>query len=544
MSGSGDRQRSGSNVAEVTVSELANAIKLALEENFGYVRLRGEISGYRGQHSSGHCYFALKDDRARIEAVIWRGTFQRLKVKPEEGLEVVAQGRVTSYPGSSKYQIVVDAMEPAGIGALMALLEERKRKLASEGLFDEARKRLLPFLPRVIGIVTSPTGAVIRDMLHGFEERCPARVIIWPVRVQGETSAAEVAAAIQGFNALRPGDPVPRPDVLIVARGGGSLEDLWGFNDELVVRAVAESRIPLISAVGHETDWTLIDLVADARAPTPTKAAEWAVPKFTDLVEQTGKLAVRLAVAMRRVIEARRTELKAAGRGLPRPEDLLGLPRQRFDAVERRLGRALLANTSAHGIRHVRVASRLQVRLLEARLDRGRDRLVAESRRADQALRRCATRWRMPFERVCGRLVIGTLTRRLDQGYERLEQFHQRANRAFLGRLGVARGRLDGKGQLLVMLSYQSVLQRGYALVRDGAGRPVRSVAEVAPGSALDIELADGRIDVTANAIRRGSEAGTDGEDAGRRAARTAKTAPPRAPRVRSGPSGSQGSLF
>jgi exodeoxyribonuclease VII large subunit len=285
---------SASNNPELTVSELSNAIKRALEDGFGFVRLRGEISGYRGPHASGHCYLALKDHKAKIEAVIWRGVFSKLRFKPEEGLEVIATGKVTSYPGSSKYQIVIEALEPAGIGALMAQLEERRRKLAAEGLFAEERKRPRPFLPRVVGIVTSPTGAVIRDMLHGFEERYPVHVIVWPVRVQGETSGREVAAAIRGFNALPAGGPIPRPDVLIVARGGGSLEDLWGFNEEIVVRAAAESAIPLISAVGHETDWTLIDHAADARAPTPTKAAEWAVPKYSELVDTTADLEMRL----------------------------------------------------------------------------------------------------------------------------------------------------------------------------------------------------------------------------------------------------------
>jgi exodeoxyribonuclease VII large subunit len=288
--------RPGANQTEFSVSELAGAIKRALEEGFGYVRLRGEVSGFRGPHSSGHSYFALKDEKARIEAVIWRTAWARLRVKPEEGMEVVVQGRVTSYPGSSKYQIVIETLEPAGLGALMAVLEERRRTFAAEGLFEEARKKPLPFLPRVVGIVTSPTGAVIRDMLHGFEERFPTRVLVWPVRVQGETCAAEVAAAIRGFNAIAPGGPVPRPDVLIVARGGGSLEDLWGFNDEAVVRAAAESAIPLISAVGHETDWTLLDHVADARAPTPTKAAEWAVPNFADLAEDLAKFGLRLSI--------------------------------------------------------------------------------------------------------------------------------------------------------------------------------------------------------------------------------------------------------
>jgi exodeoxyribonuclease VII large subunit len=281
-------------------------------------------------------------------------------VKPEEGMEVIVQGRVTTYPGSSKYQIIIEALEPAGIGALMALLEERKRKLAAEGLFEEARKKPRPFLPRLVGIITSPTGAVIRDMLHGFTERFPTRVILWPVRVQGESCAAEVAAAIAGFNRLLPGFPFGRPDILIVARGGGSLEDLWGFNEEIVVRAVAASAIPVISAVGHETDWTLIDLVADARAPTPTKAAEWAVPRFDELAESTGKYGLRLNSAARRSLLAARSHLKAAARGLPRLEDIVALPRQRFDACEKRLARALLANTQAHHNRYARSAARLR----------------------------------------------------------------------------------------------------------------------------------------------------------------------------------------
>src|SRR5690606_1376356 len=258
---------SRSNAAEFSVSELSLALKRTVEDAFGYVRVRGEISGYRGRHSSGHCYFSLKDERSRIEAVIWKGTFPRLKFQPQEGLEVVATGKLTTYPGSSKYQIVIDSIEPAGAGALMALLEERKRKLAAEGLFAEERKRRLPFLPRVIGVVTSPTGAVIRDIIHRITDRFPLQAVGWPVRVQGETTGSEVAAAVSGFNALAADGPIERPDVIIVARGGGSLEDLWGFNDEAVVRAVASSRIPIISAVGHETDWTLIDLAADRRAP-------------------------------------------------------------------------------------------------------------------------------------------------------------------------------------------------------------------------------------------------------------------------------------
>ncbi|MFD0935476.1 exodeoxyribonuclease VII large subunit, partial [Methylobacterium trifolii] len=272
------------NQPEWSVGDLAAALKRTLEDSFGHVRLRGEISGYRGQHGSGHAYFSLKDGNARIDAVVWKGSFNRLRQKPQEGLEVVATGRITTFAGKSSYQIVVESLEPAGIGAWMALLEERKRMLAAEGLFSPEHKRAIPYLPRSIGIVTSPTGAVIRDILHRLADRFPRPVLVWPVRVQGDGAADEVAAAIRGFNALAPDGPIPRPDVLIVARGGGSIEDLWAFNEESVVRAAFASAIPLISAVGHETDTTLIDFVSDRRAPTPTAAAELAVPVRADLM--------------------------------------------------------------------------------------------------------------------------------------------------------------------------------------------------------------------------------------------------------------------
>ncbi|MFA5949932.1 MAG: exodeoxyribonuclease VII large subunit [Hyphomicrobium sp.] len=529
--------RSGANVAEFTVSELSNAVKRALEEGFGHVRLRGEVSGYRGPHASGHCYFSLKDDKAKIEAVVWRGVWGRLKIRPEEGMEVIATGKISSFPGSSKYQIVIEALEPAGLGALMAQLEERKKRFAAEGLFDEARKRPLPFLPRVVGIVTSPTGAVIRDMLHGFTERFPTRVLVWPVRVQGDGSAAEVAGAVRGFNALPTGGRIPRPDVLIVARGGGSLEDLWGFNDEIVVRAVALSDIPVISAVGHETDWTLIDLVADARAPTPTKAAEWAVPKYSELLDSTGKLELRLGVAMRRLLEAQRRDLKSAERGLPRPDDLVSLPRQRFDAAanrldsavrsglsrshnrflqvagripslrsiiatprhryetcEKRLARALSGNTQAHHTRFARTASRLTVRLLDIRLNRTRDRLESMERRACDALSRTASSRRARLERVSGRLQPAPLSHRIDRCGERLLSLAARAGQAMTNAARHRQRLLEGQSKLLASLSYQSVLARGFALVRDAQGAMVREAALLSAGQGLEIELKDGRV--------------------------------------------------
>jgi len=452
-----DPTQGSANVAEYSVSELSQAIKRTLEDGFGYVRLRGEISGYRGPHASGHCYFGIKDERAKLDAVIWRGVFSKLKIRPEEGMEVIAHGKITSYPNASKYQIVVEALEPAGVGALMALLEERKRKFAAEGLFDDARKKPIPFLPRVIGIVTSPTGAVIRDMLAGFTERFPAHVVVWPVRVQGETSAAEVAAGIRGFNAAASGpldaqSAVPRPDLIIVARGGGSLEDLWGFNEEVVVRAAAESEIPLISAVGHETDWTLIDLVADARAPTPTKAAEWSVPKYSDLIEQLDGFGLRLRGATRKRHELARSQLTAAARGLPRLQDILTLPRQRFDAVDQRLPRALIANTAAHEKRLTRATSRMDPRLLVARIRQHRD-------------------------------AVGG--------------FGVRLSRASDTGLVMKRRRLENASKLLATLSYQSVLARGFAIVRDDAGAMVRSADVLDAGAGVELQFGDGRRSAT-----------------------------------------------
>src|ERR1700742_3940846 len=316
------------NAPEFTVTELSSALRRTVEDAYGHVRVRGEITGFRGAHASGHCYFALKDDGAKIEAVIWKGVHYRMRFKPQEGLEVIATGKLTTYPGSSKYQIVIEALEPAGIGALMALMEERKRKLTAEGLFDEARKQLLPFLPEVIGVVTSPTGAVIRDILHRLADRFPRHVIVWPVRAQGERSAGQVAAAIRGFNALpERGGRIRKPDLLIVARGGGSLEDLWSFNEEIVVRAAADSMIPLISAVGHETDITLIDFAADKRAPTPTAAAEMAVPVRSELFVEVTTFARRAFACWQRAQDARRNELRAAVRALPVAGDLRAIPR-------------------------------------------------------------------------------------------------------------------------------------------------------------------------------------------------------------------------
>src|ERR1051325_3815791 len=312
------------NLPAYTVSELSQALKRSVEENFLHVRVRGEISGYK-RHSSGHCYLVLKDADAALDAVCWRQTAIRLPIKPEEGMEVVCTGRLTTYPGRSKYQLVIDSMALAGIGALLRILEERRQRLAAEGLFAPERKKKLPFLPEVIGIVTSPTGAVIRDILHRLADRFPRRVLLWPVAVQGEGAAAQIAAGIQGFNGLATGGPLPRPDLLIVARGGGSLEDLMPFNEEIVVRAAAASRIPLISAVGHETDTTLIDHASDRRAPTPTAAAERATPVLAELKALVSDLGARMHRCGGRVVEDRRSRIQHADRALKRVPDMVEL---------------------------------------------------------------------------------------------------------------------------------------------------------------------------------------------------------------------------
>jgi exodeoxyribonuclease VII large subunit len=442
------------NVVEWTVSELSSALKRTVEDAYGYVRVRGEISGFKGQQPSGHAYFALKDEGARLDAVIWKSSYGRMRVKPEEGLEVIVTGRLTTYPGRSSYQIVIDRLEPAGVGALMKLLEERKKKLAAEGLFDEARKQLLPFLPRVIGVVTSPTGAVIRDILHRLEDRFPRRVLVWPVRVQGETSAAEVANAIRRFNELPELGPLPRPDLIIVARGGGSLEDLWSFNEEIVVRAAAASMIPLISAVGHETDITLIDFAADKRAPTPTAAAEIAVPVRAELMMSLTNLGARKHACWKRNVDRHRKELSLLSRAMPALDQLLSVPRQRLDSCAGRLPRALRANAQLHHTHLTRVASRLSPRLLSHRIER------------------------------CD---------------EQTKNFIGRARRAFRISQDRRDQRLRSAGQLLTAYSYKGVLSRGFALVRDGEGHPLRSAGTVDPGARLDIEFADGRIGATAD---------------------------------------------
>jgi exodeoxyribonuclease VII large subunit len=496
------------NAPEFTVSELSSALKRTVEDAYGHVRVRGEISGFRGPHSSGHCYFALKDESAKIEAVIWKGVHSRMRFKPQEGLEIIATGKLTTYPGSSKYQIVIEAIEPAGIGALMALMEERKRKLAAEGLFDAARRQELPWLPEVIGVVTSPTGAVIRDILHRLQDRFPRRVLVWPVKVQGEGSAEQVAAAIRGFNALPEAGKIPRPDLLIVARGGGSLEDLWSFNEEIVVRAAAESMIPLISAVGHETDITLIDFAADKRAPTPTAAAEMAVPVRSELFAEVESLARRTMVCWQRGQESRRNELRAAARALPSLSELLAIPRQRLDHLGAALPRGLQANTHAHHRRFSKASAGLTLKVLHGQVAQANHRLSVSSERIRLSARALLRHRRERFAGLEVRLKASKLSNAQAQrnaiarDRERAQRLAERARRALLTTLQRLDARVAHSGQLLSALSYRGVLARGFALVRDEQGHAVHAAAAIGPSARLSIEFADGRVCATADADR------------------------------------------
>ena len=474
------------NVPEFSVSELSFALKRQLEGAFPRVRVRGEIS-QPSFPRSGHCYFRLKDADAVLDAVCWKTTLPRLGLKVEEGMEVIATGKITTYAGSSRYQIIIDRLELAGEGALLKLLEDRRKKLAAEGLFDLDRKRELPFLPEVIGVVTSPSGAVIRDILHRLADRFPCHVLVWPVAVQGEKAAGEVAAAIAGFNKLAEEGPVPRPNVLIVARGGGSLEDLWAFNEEVVVRAAAASTIPLISAVGHETDTTLIDFASDRRAPTPSAAAEMAVPVRADLVAEVMDFGTRTIACLNRALREAGTELAGLVRGLGDPRRLIDDDQQRLDVADERL--------RAGPRRVIEVKQQL---------------ITAEAR----ALRGAGERYKSEVKQ------------RIERAHERMEQFAERLQRC--GRELLARGedRVDQLGKLLESYSFHSVLNRGFALVRDQDEQPVLSGAGTAAGDTISIEFSDGKVGARV----------TDG-------VRTAPK-PTAAPRKRDGGTGNQGSLL
>lgn len=440
---------SKANIPEFSVAELSVALKRTVERDFAFVRIRGEVSGFRGAHGSGHAYFALKENDTKIDAVCFRNVFLKVRSKLSEGLEVIATGRVTTFAGKSSYQIIVENIEPAGVGALMQLLEERRRKLTAEGLFDDRHKKPLPYLPSVIGVVTSPTGAVIRDILHRLSDRFPRHVLVWPVSVQGEKSAAEVSTAIAGFNRLPVAGATPRPDIIIVARGGGSIEDLWPFNEEAVIRAVFESAIPVISAIGHETDTTLIDLVSDRRAPTPTAAAEMAVPVRADLRRLVAELEHRLQSGLQRFRTQNRQRLTDVARGLPRLQRLLEGPRQRLDLVASNLSGALTLRVQKQRTRLERAGAGLTTGplLQNARLQLGRLRDLGH------------------------RMQLGADRRAKDSAQ-----------------------RLTSSAKLLETLSYRSTLTRGYAIVTGPARQVITQSGQVSAGDELQITFANGAV--------------------------------------------------
>ncbi|MCU0815899.1 MAG: exodeoxyribonuclease VII large subunit [Cypionkella sp.] len=505
------------NQPEYTVSELSGAVKRVIEGEFGLVRVRGEV-GRVSRPASGHLYFDLKDDRAVIAAISWKGQVARMQVRPEEGMEVVATGRMTTFPGQSKYQLIVEDVAPAGAGALMAMLEKRKAALAAEGLFDPARKKPIPFLPGVIGVITSPSGAVIRDILHRLRDRFPRHVLIWPVAVQGQACAPEVAAAIRGFNALPAGGPIPRPDLLIVARGGGSLEDLWGFNEEIVVRAAASSQIPLISAVGHETDTTLIDYAADRRAPTPTAAAEMAVPVRLELLATIDDFAARLTRATGQALVQRGQRLRDLGRALPRIDTLLATPAQRLDAAATRLGAALSLSVSRRRGDFERRAAGLSSRRLAALTQRRSDGLARLSDALDARRDRRLDQSRARLDALAARLapslarLLASAARDIAVDQRRLGDAAARLETAIVQRLSHPAARIDALERMRLTLGYTATLRRGYAVVR-GDGHVVTTRAGAEAATVLEVEFADGRLPLGPRPTRKSTGgAGPEGQ--------------------------------
>lgn len=484
----------GHNQPVYTVSEVSQSIKRTVEDRFGLVRIRGEISGFK-LHTSGHGYFTLKDENACIDAVCWKGNIGKLGFKPGDGLEVVATGKVTTYPGRSKYQIVVEHMEPAGIGAMLAVLEKRRKMLEEEGLFHPSRKKALPYLPKVVGVVTSPTGAVIRDILHRISDRYPVHVIVWPVIVQGEGAAEQVAEAIRGFNAFPIGH-AHRPDVLIVARGGGSIEDLWAFNEEVVVRTAAGSVIPLISAVGHETDTTLIDFASDRRAPTPTAAAEMAVPVREELWAAAKQLDGRLTASVVRVLSQRDDMVAALARGLPKPAQLLQTATQRLDDWEERLGAALPQALARKEQQLALATAHLKPQLLLGDIAKYEQRVVELRERMASSAPLLLGRKAQALEAAGKGLRPQMLAGEMGKMQQRLGELGERMTAAF-ARCHVRREeKLAHLSAQLESVNYHKVLERGFALVKNDGGHVVGSAAIAKQEAALTLVFKDGEVRV------------------------------------------------
>ncbi|NSX56475.1 exodeoxyribonuclease VII large subunit [Parasulfitobacter algicola] len=482
----------GQNAPEFTVTEISGAVKRTIEGEFGHVRVKGEI-GRVSRPRSGHVYLDLKDDRSVLSGVIWKGVASRLATQPEEGLEVVATGKLTTFGGQSKYQMVIEDIAPAGVGALMAMLEKRKKTLEAEGLFSPDRKKRLPYLPEVIGVVTSPSGAVIRDILHRLRDRFPRKVLIWPVAVQGAKCAPEVTAAINGFNALTPGGPVPRPDLLIVARGGGSIEDLWGFNEEIVARAVAASDIPLISAVGHETDTTLIDFVSDQRAPTPTAAAELAVPVRLELLSWVDDQDARLTRALTSTLGQRQQRLRDVARALPRPEALLSNARQRLDYMDDRLPAALRAAAQFKKLKLADVSGGLKPAVLIRSIREESRKLDERSARLAPGLSRSMRDKRQKLEQTARGLRMQLLQDDLKRKSDGFSQMAKRLSDAAKRQHSTRISMLESLDRLHETLGYKATLKRGYAVVY-GDGEVVTTKTAAGQATHLEIEFTDGRL--------------------------------------------------
>ncbi|XXK30156.1 exodeoxyribonuclease VII large subunit [Rhodobacteraceae bacterium nBUS_24] len=487
-----DDPKAGLNDPEFTVSEISGAIKRLIEGEFSHVRLKGEI-GRVSFPRSGHVYLDLKDEKAVISAVIWKGVAARLQIQPEEGMEVVATGRVTTFGGQSKYQLVIEQLKPAGVGALMAMLEKRKAVLAAEGIFQTSHKKQIPYLPEVIGVVTSPSGAVIRDILHRLRDRFPRKVLIWPVAVQGDRCAPEVSAAIAGFNKFSPGGSLPRPDLLIVARGGGSLEDLWGFNEEAVARAAFASEIPLISAVGHETDTTLIDYVADHRAPTPTAAAELAVPVRHELLATLESQEARMSRAMSTVLTTRGQRMWDVARALPRLETLLENPRQKLDHLADRLPAGLKLALQQHRVKLTQFSGVLRPAALKNIIVVAKQQVSSLSPRLEPALLRGIDVRKTAFENTQKRLDIRPLERVFLQDRKDLDQLSKRISDTGLRLISQLGEQLTALDRLRETLGYKATLKRGYAVVRADQ-EVVTSKDQAAKSDSLEIEFKDGKM--------------------------------------------------
>ena len=489
-----ESQMPGINEPEFSVSEISNAIKRLIEEEFSYVRIRGEI-GRVSLPRSGHVYLDLKDEKSVIAGVIWKGVADKLMTKPEEGMEVIARGRVTTFGGQSKYQIIIDDLRPAGVGALMAMLEKRKKQFQAEGIFNQEHKKPLPFLPEIIGVITSPSGAVIKDILHRLSDRFPRKVTLWPVAVQGDNCAREVSRAIDGFNSLTVQNPRIAPDLIIVARGGGSIEDLWGFNEELVVRSAFKSTIPLISAIGHETDTTLLDYVADVRAPTPSAAAEMAVPVRHELLALIDANEARLSRALSQVLLNRSQRLLDISRSLPRVFGLLEGPTQRLDSISTRLPISLTSGVKLKKSRLFELSTGIKPTSLIMRLENSQSKFELQAKQLKTLLGYCIDLRKQTLGSLFSRIENLSLKREILHEQKNLKDLSLRVRKAYETSLTNLETKLQAIDRLRETLGYRETLNRGYAVIRSG-DNVITEKAKALYETNLSIEFRDGELPI------------------------------------------------